>query len=90
VDAAGEVPTSEAAEETVSEKTEQLPDGVDQEDLSWILHTSVEDATHRIARTDLATLKHALEQEKTNGQRKSLIAVLERKIRKMEKQEAAK
>lgn len=62
---------------------------VNKQDLSWILHTSVYDAEHRIKTTNLVTLQTALEQEKASKcPRKSLISAIERRIRVLSRTES--
>lgn len=59
---------------------------INKDDLSWILHTSIEDAKYRIRKTNLLTLQEALRQEKAGYKpRTSLVKMLESRIRQLQR-----
>lgn len=54
--------------------------------VGWVCRTSVDEAGSHVARaTDTGLLRQCLEYERTHGNRKGIIRMVERRIRKLEK-----
>lgn len=68
-------------------RAEEAEAGVDDSDLGMICRTSIDYADYYIKRTNLPTLRAALKYEEQHRQRKTLIDMLENRIRHLETQD---